>query len=152
MKLTQKVDHFTVFKSLPSTSCCSQKFPPNDLEKISWLDICQYGIGLISPIMLQLSSKVMFACVPDASCTRFRCILHKFQTCPASGKKWHGTHVRLAAALSRGFALHGLSHAHSGCVSHMFRMCLRCVLDVCGYYLGAELYCILSYLLNCYVT
>ena len=37
MKLTQKVDHFTVFKSFPSTSCCSQKFPPNNL-KISQLD------------------------------------------------------------------------------------------------------------------
>ena len=39
MKLTQKVDHFTVFKSFPSTSCCSQKFLPNNLEKISWLDV-----------------------------------------------------------------------------------------------------------------
>jgi len=36
MKLTQKVDHFTVFKSFPSTSCCSQKFPPNNL---GWLDV-----------------------------------------------------------------------------------------------------------------
>jgi len=32
MKLTQKVDHFTVFKSFPSTSCCSQEFPSNNLE------------------------------------------------------------------------------------------------------------------------
>ena len=39
MKLTQKVDHFTVFKSFPSTSCCSQNFPPNNLEKIGWLDV-----------------------------------------------------------------------------------------------------------------
>jgi len=39
MKLTQKVDNFTVFKSFPSTCCCSQKFPPNNLEKISWLDV-----------------------------------------------------------------------------------------------------------------
>jgi len=31
---TQKLDHFTVFKSFLSTSCCSQKFPPNNLEKI----------------------------------------------------------------------------------------------------------------------
>jgi len=30
MILTQKVDHFTVFESFPSTSCCSQKFPPNN--------------------------------------------------------------------------------------------------------------------------
>ena len=39
MKLTQKVDHFTMFKSFPNTSCCSQKFPPNNLEKISLLDV-----------------------------------------------------------------------------------------------------------------
>ena len=32
MKLTQKVDHSTVFNSFPSTSGCSQKFPPNNLE------------------------------------------------------------------------------------------------------------------------
>ena len=38
-KLTQKVDHFTVFNSLPNTSCCSQKFPPNKLENIGWLDM-----------------------------------------------------------------------------------------------------------------
>jgi len=38
-KLTQKVDHFTVFKSFPSTSCCLQKFLPNNLEKIGWLDV-----------------------------------------------------------------------------------------------------------------
>ena len=30
-KLTQKVDYFTVFESFPSTSCCSQKVPPNKL-------------------------------------------------------------------------------------------------------------------------
>jgi len=39
MKLTQKLDHFTVFKSFPTTGCCSQKFPPNNLEKIGWLDV-----------------------------------------------------------------------------------------------------------------
>jgi len=39
MKLTQKVDHFTVFNSFPCTSGCSQKLPPNNLEKIGWLDI-----------------------------------------------------------------------------------------------------------------
>ena len=35
MKLTQTVDHFTVFKIFPSTSWCSQKFPPNNC----WLDV-----------------------------------------------------------------------------------------------------------------
>ena len=39
MELTQKLDHFTVFKSFPSTSCCSQKILPNNLEKIGWLDV-----------------------------------------------------------------------------------------------------------------
>ena len=39
MKLTQKVDHFTVFKSFPSTSCYTQKFPPSNFEKIGWLDV-----------------------------------------------------------------------------------------------------------------
>jgi len=39
MKLTKNLDHFTVFKSFPSTSCCSQKFPPNNLQKIGWLDV-----------------------------------------------------------------------------------------------------------------
>jgi len=36
MKLTQKVDHFTMFKSFPSISCHSQK---NNLEKFGWLDM-----------------------------------------------------------------------------------------------------------------
>jgi len=41
MKLTQKehVDHFSVFKIFPSTSCCSQKFLPNNLENFGWLDV-----------------------------------------------------------------------------------------------------------------
>ena len=37
-KLTQKVDHFTVFESFPSTSCCSQKFMPNDRKNLAaWM-------------------------------------------------------------------------------------------------------------------
>ena len=39
MNLTQKVDHFAVFESLRSTSCCSQKIPPNNFENIGWLDV-----------------------------------------------------------------------------------------------------------------
>jgi len=31
MELTQKVNHFAMFKSLPSIICCSQKFLPNNL-------------------------------------------------------------------------------------------------------------------------
>ena len=38
-KLTQKVDHSTMFESFPNTSCCSQKVPPNKIEKIGWLDV-----------------------------------------------------------------------------------------------------------------
>jgi len=38
-KLAQNVDHLTVFESFPSTSCCSHKFPPNEIEKFGWLDM-----------------------------------------------------------------------------------------------------------------
>ena len=38
LKLTQKVDHFTVFERFPSTSCCSQKLMPNKIESFGWLD------------------------------------------------------------------------------------------------------------------
>ena len=38
-KLTQNIDHFTVFESFPSVSCCSQKFLPNKIGKIGWLDM-----------------------------------------------------------------------------------------------------------------
>ena len=48
MKLTQMVDHFTVFKSFPSSSCCSQKFPPNNLQKTGWLD----GQGSIRDVFI----------------------------------------------------------------------------------------------------
>ena len=39
VKLAQKVDHFTVFNSFPSTSGYSQKFPLNNLQKNGWLDV-----------------------------------------------------------------------------------------------------------------
>ena len=35
IKLTQKVDHFTVIESFPSTSCCLQKFPSNTIENLA---------------------------------------------------------------------------------------------------------------------
>jgi len=54
MKLIQKVDHFTVFKSLPSTGYCSQKFLPNNLEKIGWLDVRGSG-GCVVSQQLQLT-------------------------------------------------------------------------------------------------
>jgi len=38
-RLTQKVDHFTLLESFPSTSCCSYKFLPNKIENIDWLDV-----------------------------------------------------------------------------------------------------------------
>jgi len=43
-KLTQKVDHFTVFESFPSTSCCSQKFLPNEIEKFG----CEVVSGMFT--------------------------------------------------------------------------------------------------------
>ena len=44
MKLTQKVDHFTVFNSFSSTNGCSQKFPPNNLD--AWG--CEVVSGMFS--------------------------------------------------------------------------------------------------------
>jgi len=45
MKLGQKVDHFTVFNSFPSTtSGCSQKFLPNNLD--GWT--CEVVSGMFS--------------------------------------------------------------------------------------------------------
>ena len=38
-KVTQKVDHFAVFESFCSTSCCSQKFQLNRIEKFGLLDV-----------------------------------------------------------------------------------------------------------------
>jgi len=35
MTLTYKVDHFTVFDRLPSTSCCLLKFLPNKIENVA---------------------------------------------------------------------------------------------------------------------
>ena len=47
MKLSQKVNHFTVFESRPSTSCCWQKIPPNNLEKLAgWT--CDVASGMFS--------------------------------------------------------------------------------------------------------
>ena len=47
LKLTQEVDHFTVFESFPSTSCCSQKIPPNKIEKLAnWT--CEVVPGILS--------------------------------------------------------------------------------------------------------
>ena len=42
-----KVGHFTVLKSFPSTSCCSLKFPPNNLLKMTgWT--CEVLSGFFS--------------------------------------------------------------------------------------------------------
>ena len=38
-KLTQMVDHFTVFKNFHNTSCCSQKFLPKKIKKFGYLDV-----------------------------------------------------------------------------------------------------------------
>jgi len=47
MKLTQKVDHFNVFESFPSTSCCSHKFLPNNFKKSAgWM--CEVVSGMFT--------------------------------------------------------------------------------------------------------
>ena len=46
-KLKQKVDHFTVFESFPSTSCNSHKFLPNKMEKlVGWT--CEIASGMFT--------------------------------------------------------------------------------------------------------
>ena len=44
MKHTQNVDHFTMFESFPSTSFCSQRFPPNKIEKFG----CEVVSGMFT--------------------------------------------------------------------------------------------------------
>ena len=45
IKLTQKMDHFTVFNSFPSISCCLMWFPPNKIENLaSWTSKVELGI------------------------------------------------------------------------------------------------------------
>jgi len=47
IKLTQKLDHFTVFKNFPRTKCCSQNFPPNNFKKLAgWT--CEVSSGMFS--------------------------------------------------------------------------------------------------------
>jgi len=47
IKPTQKLDHFTVFESFPSTGCCSQKYPPNNFKKlVGWM--CEVVSGMFS--------------------------------------------------------------------------------------------------------
>ena len=39
MKLIQKMDHFTVFKSFPGISCCLYNFSPNKTENLAgWMN------------------------------------------------------------------------------------------------------------------
>ena len=45
-KLMQKIDHFTVFESFPSTSCCSQKFLLNKIGNFAgWM--CKIVSGML---------------------------------------------------------------------------------------------------------
>ena len=93
--------------------------------KASWIDILpkiKFTVGTV-----QLSSKVMFALVSNASHTRSG-------RASSLAKKGCGTYVRLVAALSRGFALAWTCLA---CSQTRFAR----VSDAFGRYLGAELYC-----------
>jgi len=88
--------------------------------------------------MVQLSSKVTFTCIPEASCTHSRCILHAFWTCPASGKKGRGSYASLVEALSRGFVLAQMrliyipdaSCVHPRPVLHTFQMHANIILEL----------------------
>jgi len=108
---------------------------------------------------VQLSSKVTFTRIPNTSCMHFRCVP------AASGKKGRGTHVRLAATLSQGFALtwtclvHVLdaSHVHPRHVLHVFQMRadialeLSCTVSVTLYYLCTYFLWIIIPVYFCYI-
>ena len=85
-----------------------------------------YLTEIATEVTVRLSSKVTFTRISDASRTRFRRVLHLFQS--VSGKKGRGTHVHLAAALLRVFAL---VQMHSGrillCDSDVSCTCFRCI-------------------------
>ena len=68
--------------------------------------------------MVQLSSKVMFARIPDASCTHSRCVSHAFWT--RLKKKGVEVNESLAAALLQGFALARMHLVHVPDLSHMY--------------------------------
>jgi len=75
----------------------------------------------------------MFARIPDASCTRCRCVSHAFRT----RLKKNGVEVNesLVAALLRGFVLARMHLMHlpdlcSGCVLHEFQMHINVTLEL----------------------
>ena len=104
---------------------------------------CSYGTAQLQgnvctcPRLVLHSFQMCLAHILDASYTRFRCILHAFWM-HLSGKKGRGAHIRLAAALSRDFALariclvHVLdtSRTHPRCALHAFQTCADIILEL----------------------
>jgi len=103
---------------------------------------------LKQPVTVQLSSKVTFARVPEASFTCFRRVSHTFRMRPIhvpdaspSGKKgaWH-SHTSCWSFIVRFCTCMDASRAHSGCILRTSQTCPACVSDAFKCYLGAELY------------
>ena len=92
---------------------------------IMWSKTCYYTLYVYSTAQLQGNIR-----------TRFRHVSHAFWTRPRLTKKGHGTHVRLVAALSQGFAL---AWTRLACVPDAFYMCFRRVQTLPWSW--AELYC-----------
>ena len=61
MKLTQTSDHFTVFKSFPSTSCCSQKLPPNNLAGWTYEVVSARVVNTLPILYYELLVSGMFS-------------------------------------------------------------------------------------------
>jgi len=89
--------------------------------------------------MVQLSSKVMFACIPaDASWMRSRHVLHVFWMHSACFldtsrvlQKGHGGYVKsYCSFIMRFYACMDASHARSGHVSNAFWTHLTRILDI----------------------
>jgi len=92
---------------------------------------------------VQLSSKVTFARVSDASCTHFRCVLHAFRMRPRLGFKkgvWHSCTSR-CSFIARFCACTDTSCAHSRYILCASQTRPARVSDTFEHYLGAELYC-----------
>ena len=87
----------------PHTSACSMRV----IYHIAYADNPPIRIETSLDLLytVQFSSKGTFVHVPGTSCTCPRHAPHMFWMRPESGKKGCGSHVSLAAALSRGFAL-----------------------------------------------
>jgi len=108
--------------------------------------------------MVQLSSKVMCARVPDASCICFGNVRHTFLRLAKKDVAVHKSCcsfiVRFCTCTDAFWMLPDVSRVRPRRFLHGFQTRLICVSDTCEHYLGAVLYCTLlftdcNFLYNC---